>query len=343
MIPKTILVTGCAGFIASRLCEKLISQGHNVIGIDNINNYYDTAIKKYRISKIIKNENWKPDSVINDIIIPHPNFTFRFLDIGDIRGLKMLFDEYRFDVVYHLAAKAGVSNSLLDPHSYISTNITGTLNILECMKDNNTKKIVLASTSSLYANHKLPFSEDLSVDTPLTPYGSTKKAAELLAYNYHYQYDIDVSIVRYFTVFGPCGRPDMSIFRFITWIDNNTPIQLNGDGEQSRDFTYVDDIVDGTIKASKLLGYEILNLGGGKSPKNLNWIIDFICEERKVKKPKIRTKNFNISDIKETQSNISKAKNLIGYCPQYTLEDGLIKTLNWHKENNWWIKDININ
>jgi UDP-glucuronate 4-epimerase len=327
MDKQTILVTGCAGFIASSLCEKLLHQGHIIIGVDNLNDYYDTTIKKYRLQKLINNNS---------------NFTFKFLDIENKNNVESIFNDYKFDVVYHLAARAGVKNSLINPFEYINTNIIGTTNILECMKNNNTKKLVLASTSSLYANHEPPFDEELSVNRPLTPYASTKKAAELLAYNYHYHYNIDVSVVRYFTVFGPCGRPDMSIFRFITKLDNNLPIEIYGNGEQSRDFTFIDDIVDGTILASKPLGYEILNLGGGKSPKSLNWIINFICDFRKIKNPKIQNKDFNKSDTIETRSNISKANLLIGYSPQYDVEQGLIKTLNWHTENNWWIKNIDI-
>ena len=203
------------------------------------------------------------------------NFSFHSLDIEDFDDLKGIFNEEGpFDAVINLAARAGVRYSMENPHIYLSTNSEGTLNLLECMRLFECKKFILASTSSLYAGQKMPFSENLSVNQPLSPYAASKKSAELLAYSYHKLYSIDVSVLRYFTVFGPAGRPDMSIFRFIKWIDEGLSIELFGDGTQSRDFTYVDDIANGTIAATREVGYEIINLGGGQNPVSLNTIIE---------------------------------------------------------------------
>lgn len=322
-----VLVTGCAGFIGSRVCSMLIEDGHEVVGIDNINNYYDPALKQYRLRRLRFFGN---------------KFKFELTSIENKHKLIELFKTYSFETVYNLAARAGVHNSLKDPYIYLSTNAVGTLNLLEVMKETNVKKMVLASTSSLYAGQQMPFTEDLAVNTPLSPYAASKKAAELMAYSYHHVYGLDISVVRYFTVFGPAGRPDMSIFRFIKWIDEGRPLEIFGDGSQSRDFTYVDDIARGTIQASKPLGYEILNLGGGKSPKSLNWTIDFICKERNVPTPTRSSKDFHVADIVSTQANISKANQLIGYEPKISFEEGLLNTLQWHKENNHWLKNIKI-
>lgn len=250
---RFVLVTGCAGFIGWKTSEKLLNQGYTVIGIDNMNDYYDPKLKNYRLSLLEKNNRFK----------------FFPVDIENIQALEVIFRLYKFDAVLNLAARAGVRYSMINPHVYLSTNASGTLNLLELMKKYGIGKMVLASTSSLYAGQPMPFKEDLAVNTPISPYAASKKAAEVMAYTYHYLFGIDVSVVRYFTVYGPAGRPDMSIFRFIKWIDEGKPIILYGDGSQARDFTYVDDIADGTILAMKNVGYEIINLGGGKNPISL--------------------------------------------------------------------------
>ncbi len=216
-----------------------------------------------------------------------------------------------------------------NPDVYMSTNAQGTLNLLNEMKKHQIKKMVLASTSSLYAGQPMPFNEDLPVNTPISPYAATKKAAEVMAYSYHFLYGMDVSVVRYFTVYGPAGRPDMSIFRFIKWIDEGKSLELFGDGGQSRDFTYVDDIARGTIAALKPVGYEIINLGGGNNPLSLNTVIDMI-EKMLGKKAVIENKEFHIADIKETWANISKANRLLGWKPQVSFEDGIKKSVEWH-------------
>ena len=203
---KKYLITGAAGFIASQVCQEILDQGNQVIGLDNLNNYYDIRLKKWRLAQIEKHPNAQ-------------NFTFIELNIEDQEKLDHLFKkEEQFDAVLNLAARAGVRHSMENPHVYLSTNAEGTLNLLECMRAKGCKKLVLASTSSLYAGQKMPFTEDLAVNEPLSPYAASKKAGELMAYSYHKLYQMDVSVVRYFTVFGPAGRPDMSPYRFIKWI-----------------------------------------------------------------------------------------------------------------------------
>jgi len=354
---STYLVTGAAGFIASKVCEFLLAEGHTVVGIDNLNDYYDVRLKDYRLSRLLGINDWQPghDSKVSTFISPasypdlqSPNsdlrserFTFRYLDIESLPALDALFAEFRFDAVFNLAARAGVRYSMENPHIYLSTNTHGTLNILEYMRKYGVKKQVLASTSSLYAGCRMPFTEDLPVNTPLSPYAATKKGAELMAYSYHKLYGLDTTIVRYFTVFGPAGRPDMSVFRFIKWIDQGDPIELFGDGSQSRDFTYVDDIARGTILAAKPLGYEIINLGGGNNPINLQVVIAFI-EKALGKKAAIAGKPFHVADIMETWADISKAGRLLGWVPEVSPEVGFQRTVDWYNANRHWLKDIQL-
>ena len=322
---QTILVTGAAGFIGWKTCNYLLEAGVVVAGIDNMNDYYDVRIKEYRLNELKKNS----------------EFQFVNLDIEDLEALKGLFTNHTFDSVINLAARAGVRYSMENPFVYMRTNALGTLNLLEMMKEHNVKKMVLASTSSLYAGQPMPFREDLPVNTPISPYAASKKAAEVMAYTYHYLYGIDISIVRYFTVYGPAGRPDMSIFRFIKWIDQGVPLEIFGDGSQSRDFTFVDDIADGTIKALKDVGYEIINLGGGKSPTSLLKMIGMI-EENLGKKGEIRLRPFRKADIKETWADITRAQKVLNWYPKIGLEEGLKRTITWYLQNKSWLKDVNV-
>ena len=304
---KKYLVTGTAGFIASQVSKQLLDQGHLVVGVDNLNDYYDVRLKNWRLEQLKAHPNAR-------------NFTFSNLDIEDHAKLIDLFKSgVPFDAVLNLAARAGVRYSMENPHVYLSTNAEGTLNLLECMRAHGCKKLVLASTSSLYAGQKMPFTEDLAVNEPLSPYAASKKAGELMAYSYQKLYQVDVSVVRYFTVFGPAGRPDMSIYRFIRWIDEGVPVEMFGDGSQSRDFTYVDDIARGTVTATQDVGYEIINLGGGRNPVSLNTIISKL-EILIGKQANIENKPFHIADIKETWADITKAKNLFNWEPQVTLD-----------------------
>ncbi|MBC7419419.1 MAG: SDR family NAD(P)-dependent oxidoreductase [Bdellovibrio sp.] len=322
---KKVLVTGAAGFIASQVCKVLAEQDVEVVAIDNMNDYYDVRLKEYRLQQIKQLK----------------GLQFHKMDIEDQAALKFLFEQNKFDVVFNLAARAGVRYSMENPHIYMSTNAQGSLNLLDLMQKYQVKKFVLASTSSLYAGQKMPFSEDLAVNTPISPYAASKKAAEVMAYSYHYLYGIDVSIVRYFTVFGPAGRPDMSIFRFIKWIDSAEKLELFGDGGQSRDFTYVEDIARGTVLAAKSVGYEVINLGGGQNPISLNTVISGI-EKRLGKKAMIESKEFHIADIKETWADIAKAERLLGWKPKISFEEGLERTIQWYKENHDWVKNIQL-
>jgi UDP-glucuronate 4-epimerase len=318
------LITGVAGFIGAKTAQFALDNGAKIIGIDNMNNYYSPIIKTHRLEELKK----------------HQNFTFIKCDIEDKEILEKIFKSNKIDAVINLAARAGVRFSLKNPFIYASTNYTGSLNLLDLMRDYNVKKYVMASTSSIYAGSKMPYREDSSVNQPISPYAASKKAAELIAYTYHHQFNIDVSIVRYFTVYGPAGRPDMSVLRFVKWIDEGKPIVLYGDGSQSRDFTYVDDIAIGTLAATKKkVGYEIINLGGGKNPVAINLLISKI-ENLLNKKAELNQKPFHSADVDSTWADISKADQLLNWKPTISLDKGLEKTVEWYYENKSWLKDI---
>lgn len=321
---KTYLVTGCAGFIASRVTQHLLNDGHTVVGIDNLNDYYDVSLKNHRIRQLESS-----------------NFQFSILDLEDTSLVNALFEKYKFDGVINLAARAGVRYSMINPSVYMTTNAMGSLNLLEAMRNNGVRKYVLASTSSLYAGQEMPFVETLPVNKPLSSYAASKKAAEVLAYSHHHLYDLDISICRYFTVYGPAGRPDMSYFRFIQWIDQGRPLEIFGDGTQSRDFTYVDDIASGTIAALKPLGYEIFNLGGGKQPTTLLLMIEKL-EKLLGKKAKLEFKPFHIADVKSTYADISKAKSLLDWKPTISLDEGLEQCVKWYRDNQPWASSIEL-
>ncbi len=322
---ENILITGVAGFIGSSSAERLLKEGKAVIGIDNMNDYYDVRLKRHRLQSLYKYE----------------KFSFFHVDIEDLVELEKVFSDKKIDAVINLAARAGVRYSIENPHVYMSTNAHGTLNILELMRKYNVRKLVLASTSSLYAGQKMPFTEDLPVNNPISPYAATKKAAEAISYSYHYLFGIDVSVLRYFTVYGPAGRPDMSIFRFIKWIDEGKPLEVFGDGSQKRDFTYIEDITSGTALALKNLGYEIINLGGGMRPVSLNEVISYL-EEFLGKKADINYRPFHKADLMETSADISKAKRLLNWSPKTELRDGLKNTVQWYLENREWLKEIRL-
>lgn len=322
---KFFLITGAAGFIGSRTAQILLEQKYKIVAIDNLNDYYDIRIKKFRLSLL------KQDK----------NFIFYEGDIEDKPFLTDIFKKYSISTVINLAARAGVRYSITNPFIYASTNYYGSLNLLDIMRENNISKYVMASTSSIYAGSKVPYKEESSVNLPISPYAASKKAAELIAYTYYHQFKIDVSIVRYFTVYGPAGRPDMSILRFIKWVDEEKPIVLYGDGTQSRDFTYIDDIARGTIAASeKDVGYEIINLGGGKNPISINTLIAKI-ELLLNKSAVINQKPFHSADVHSTWADITKAKNILDWEPQISLDEGLEKTVKWYLKNKPWLKDIN--
>jgi nucleoside-diphosphate-sugar epimerase len=312
---RTILVTGCAGFIGWKVSHLLLESKVRVVGVDNINDYYDPKLKRWRLN----------------ILKKFPNFTFHKVDIADYKKLRNVFKKHKINAVINLAARAGVRASVEDPWVYLDANTKGTLNLLECCVERKIKKFVLASTSSLYASEKMPFKEDSRTDTPLAPYSATKKGAEVLCYSYHYLHKLDVSVVRYFTVYGPAGRPDMSIFKFLKNIDAGKPIPVFGDGNQTRDFSYIDDIADGTIRALKPVGYEIFNLGND-NPVKLNYVIGLL-EKHLGKKAKVKRLKMHIADVRATWANIDKSRKVLKWKPKTSLEDGVKKTVDWFLEN----------
>lgn len=321
---RNIMVTGAAGFIGAKVSEKLLNQGYNIIGIDNLNDYYDVRLKIWRLDKLKT----------------FTNFTFYNIDIENLEALKIIFQLHNIDALINEAARAGVRYSVENPFVYFSTNAVGNLNLLELCKEYQVNKFILASTSSLYAGQPLPFKEELPVNTPVSPYAASKKAAEATAYSYHYLYGIDVSILRYFTVYGPAGRPDMSVFRFMKWIWEEKPLDVFGDGSQSRDFTYVDDIAEATIKALNPVGYQVINIGNN-SPHKLTSMINLI-EDCLGKKADINYKDFHQADMLETWADIGKAERLLVWKPQIGLCEGIKKTAEWFKKNYDIIRNITL-
>ena len=315
-------VTGAAGFIASRVSEFLINDGHTVVGIDNMNNAYDVRMKEHRLRKL---------QVM-------PGFSFHKLDISD-KTIVEQFKNDRFDAVINLAARAGVRSSVDNPWIYLESNIIGTLNMLELCRQTGTKKFLLASTSSIYgANPPYPTPETASSDEPLQPYAASKKGAEVLSHSYHYLHKIDVSVVRYFTVYGPAGRPDLALFRFTQWITEGRTVQVYGDGEQSRGFTYLDDIARGTIQALKPLGYEIINLGGHEviTINNLITLIKNIVGKKAV----VEYGPAVLADMRSNWADVSKAGELLGWEPQVDLHEGVKRLAAWYAAERDWAKDI---
>ncbi|MEI6437550.1 MAG: NAD-dependent epimerase/dehydratase family protein [Candidatus Omnitrophota bacterium] len=311
----TYLVTGAAGFIGSKTAELLLKSGHTVVGIDNLNDYYAPEIKLARL---------KPLKAFK---------TFKFLpvDIENLPALTRLFKANKFKAVINLAARAGVRYSMLHPHVYFTTNVLGTVNLLELCREYKVKKFILASTSSLYAGQQMPFKETLAVNTPLSSYAASKKGAEAACYSWHKLYGIDVSIVRYFTVYGPAGRPDMSVDIFTRNIDAGKPIEIFGDGSQSRDFTYVDDIARGTIKALKPVGYEVFNLGSD-DPFKLSYMIKLV-EKYLGKKATYIYKPFHRADVMATWADVSKARKMLGWKATVSLEEGIKRTVDHYLQN----------
>ncbi len=319
------LVTGAAGFIGARTATMLVEQGHTVVGIDNMNDAYDPRMKDYRLKKLRALSGF--EFVRDDIS-----------DKGILTRQSALINR-PFDGVINLAARAGVRFSVENPWIFLESNVLGTLNMLELCRQTGCKKFILASTSSIYGeNPEYPTPETASSSEPMQPYAASKKGAEALSHSYHHLFDIDVTVVRYFTVYGPAGRPDLAIFRFVKWIMEGEPIRINGDGTQSRGFTYVDDIARGTIAALKPLGHEIINLGGHEVI-SINGLVDLI-EDLTGKKANVQHGPPNLADMFMNQANVAKAREMLGWNPQVNLRTGIGNLIEWYKAEQGWAKDI---
>ncbi len=319
IIAKTVLVTGGAGFIGSHVAERLLKRGDRMIIIDNLNDAYDQKIKRNNLAAITKKDTNKTLKIYK-------------ADICNKRMMEVIFQKEQPDVICHLAARAGVRPSIADPYEYMRSNIMGTLVMFEMAKKFNINHVVFASSSSVYgARNDVPFKENEPAGNQSSPYGMTKRAGELLAYTYHHLYGISFTCLRFFTVYGPRGRVDMAPFIFLDKIHNGELLTVFGDGSAIRDFTFVDDIVDGIIKSIDTpLGYEILNLGRGEPIV----LIDFIRTIEKVvgKKAQIQyTAGFS-GDVPVTHADVSKAQQLLGYSPKTSVEEGMRKMYQWYKD-----------
>ena len=316
------LVTGAAGFIGARTSEMLISDGHTVVGIDNLNDAYDPRMKDFRLKKLQA----------------LPGFTFHKLDISEKSAINR-FKDQQFAGVINLAARAGVRASVDNPWVFVESNMTGTLNMLEICRQTGTKKFVTASTSSIYgANPPYPTPESASSSEPLQPYAASKKGAEAMAHAYHHLHGIDTTVLRFFTVYGPAGRPDLALFRFVQWISEGRPVRVNGDGEQSRGFTYIDDIARGIILALKPVGYEVINLGGHEviTINNLVKLIEDVVGKQAV----VEHGPANPADMLTNWADVTKAGQLLGWKPQYDMRAGVEKLVEWYRAERAWAKDI---
>ncbi|HEX7069863.1 MAG TPA: NAD-dependent epimerase/dehydratase family protein [Rhodothermales bacterium] len=318
-----ILLTGTAGFIASRTGEMLLDEGHTVVGLDNLNDSCDPRLKQWRLDRLRARD----------------GFSFVHADVSDRDALQRVFESNRFDAVINLAARAGVRPSVENPYIYQETNATGTLNLLELCRRNGVKKFVLASTSSAYgANTEMPYREDQPTDRPLSPYAASKKAAEVMCHTYHYLHGIDVTVFRYFTVYGPAGRPDMAPFRFVQWISEGKPVTVFGDGGQSRDFTYVDDIARGTVLGLKPVGFEVINLGSDTPVVLLDMIR--MVEEAVGRTADLRFQPRHAADVVATWADVEKARRIFGWRPQVDLRTGIGNLVAWYQEHRDWARTV---
>jgi len=318
---KTYFITGGAGFIGSTLSEKLIKEGNKVIIIDNFNNFYNPTIKENNIKNLLDNENFKLYKG----------------NIEDTDCVKKIFDENEIDAVMHLAAMAGVRPSIEDPILYQNVNGLGTQNILEQARQHNVRNLVMASSSSVYGNCKeVPFKEDMIVDYAISPYAASKKANEVMAHVYHKIFDMNIIMLRFFTVYGPKQRPDLAINKFTRLMLDGKEIPMFGDGTTSRDYTYIDDIVDGVCKSLDYVinnenVYEIVNIGSN-SPVSLKEMIEVIGKVLNVE-PKIKQMPMQPGDVDRTFADVSKAKKLLGYEPKVSFEQGIKNFIEWYDKN----------
>ena len=311
----TILVTGSAGFIGFHTSKTLLEQGLTIIGLDNFNDYYDIKLKEDR----------------NNILKQYSNYKFYKGSLEDLDFIKKIFKENKIDKVCHLAAQAGVRYSLTNPHTYIQSNIVGFTNLIHEAKDNNIKDFIYASSSSVYGNNKkIPFSIKDNVDNPISLYAATKKSNELIAYTYHHLYNMNTTGLRFFTVYGPYGRPDMALFLFTNAITNNKPIKVFNKGKMKRDFTYIDDIVQGILSSLKhSYPYEIFNLGNN-TPIELDYFIQTIEKELNTKAKK-ELLPLQPGDVESTYADIDYSKEKLNYIPKTSIEQGIKNFVEWYK------------
>jgi len=302
----------------------LLDAGHQVIGVDNLNDAYDIRLKRWRLDRLLARR----------------GFRFSQLDISDRTALtRSTLNAPTFNAVINLAARAGVRYSVENPWAYFEANVTGTLNLLEFCRERGIIKFVLASSSSLYGEgNPLPYREDCNTDRPLSPYAASKKAAEALCYTYHHLHGLDVTIFRYFTVYGPAGRPDMMPFRLVQWVSEGRPVTVYGDGTQSRDFTYVDDIARGTIAGLRPLGYEVINLGSDRPIGLMDFIA--LAEELVGRRALIEHRPRHPADVQATWADISKAGSLLSWCPEVPFRDGVTRLVDWYRRERAWASEV---
>jgi len=311
------LVTGGAGFIGSHVCERLLSDGHAVWVLDDLNSFYDPALKRRNLA---------------EIQAPGRQFVFSQGDVADRSRVEQLFRAVPFDQVIHLAARAGVRPSLEEPALYQRVNVEGTANILEAARASGVAKVILASSSSVYGvNSKVPFAETDPVFAPISPYAASKLACEALGHVFHHVYGMDIVMLRFFTVYGPRQRPDLAIYKFARRIAAGQPIELFGDGSSARDYTYVTDIVDGIMACVRqTFGYEIFNLGGSK-PARLSFLVELL-EAALGKKALVERKPNQPGDVPRTWADLSKSGRLLGYKPKVRIEEGIPLFVDWFRQ-----------
>ena len=335
------LVTGGSGFIGSHLIEELLKKGHFVINIDNFDNFYDYKIKiKNTLESVglspnfdFTNDKEKDIEILQSKLVDVALYEFYYQDIRDKKGLETIFQKYKIDMVIHLAALAGVRPSIERPMEYAEVNILGSMNLWELCKDYGIKKFICASSSSVYGNNeKIPFTETDNVDRPISPYAATKKCGEILGHTYHHLYDIDMIQLRFFTVYGPRQRPDLAIHKFAKIISDGGEISFYGDGTTARDYTFVEDIVDGITKSIVYLEnhnkvYEVLNLGENQVVSLKEMLVEI--ETNLDRKAKLNRLPMQAGDVQKTNADITKAKKMVGYTPKTNFQNGIKKFVEW--------------